>query len=100
MAFGREPFGGRGELNVVGALNHDSFPRANAAAHADAIAIACGDLDETTGEAFAACLRPASGPYKTPPVPADTTTPVTYDVTGDPRDSTSFSIRRVETPSR
>src|SRR5262245_17713986 len=57
VAFGRQPLGRRRQLTVGCAAAHDTFSRADAALHANAVAVLGGNLDVSPGEAFAPNLN-------------------------------------------
>jgi len=56
VAFGRQAFGGRGELHVIRTADHDAVSGLDAGLHAHPVAIARADFDGAAREPFAAHL--------------------------------------------
>src|SRR5438132_1119358 len=56
MSLSGQPFGGRGELDVVGAAGDDAVSSLQSALDTDPLAVTCRDLDVATGESLPADL--------------------------------------------
>jgi rhodanese-related sulfurtransferase len=52
VSFRREPLGGRRQLHVIRSPGDDPFARHDAAANADHVTVACGDLDVRSEEEY------------------------------------------------